>query len=271
MKIESFEHNGLTVEIHQDEDAMNPVKEYDNFGKMACWHRRYELGHEQPSETPEEFIKSLPKDTIIFPLYLMDHSGLSISMRSYGCKWDSGQVGIIYATPEDVKKEYNVKKITKQVREKVIKLLEGEVETYDQYLRGDVYGVVIKNERGENVESCWGFFGFDYCKEEAKGMADCYSKQATKEKNELETKLKELEGKTVSTEFSVGSITVSFAGELNQTPLGYQIKVTESIVQLTGATIDFDVMDVTDIITKDKIYIQLKGVKNLNQKELETC
>ncbi len=38
--------------------------------------------------------------------------------------------------------------------------MRGEVEVYDQYLRGDVWGFEVI-EDGEVKDSCWGFFGFD--------------------------------------------------------------------------------------------------------------
>ena len=46
-------------------------------------------------------------------------------------------------------------------------LLRAEVETYDQYLTGDVYGYVVENTEGNNVDSCWSCFGLDYTKSEA--------------------------------------------------------------------------------------------------------
>jgi hypothetical protein len=53
-----------------------------------------------------------------------------------------------------------------------------EVEVYDQYLSGDVYGFVLKelqtcptcNDVNEEViDSCWGFYGGDF---KANGMFD---------------------------------------------------------------------------------------------------
>ena len=45
-------------ELIRDDDPMNP-RECDNLGIMACWHRRYVLGDEQPSESPEDWIKNM--------------------------------------------------------------------------------------------------------------------------------------------------------------------------------------------------------------------
>jgi len=79
--------------------------------------------------------------------------------------WDSGQVGWTYATKEMIVKEYG-----KNKRKLAEKVLRGEVETFDQYLKGDVYGYIIQNSDGETVDSCWGFYGYEYCIEEGKSM-----------------------------------------------------------------------------------------------------
>ncbi len=121
----------------------------------------------------------LEKHYVILPLYLMDHSGISISTGSFNDPWDSGQVGWIYITKKDAMSEWAgrwhngkcvsvAKKFTKAVRARTIKYLQQEVETYDQYLTGQVYGYVIEDSDGDDVDSCWGFFGLDYAISEAK-------------------------------------------------------------------------------------------------------
>ena len=42
-----------------------------------------------------------------------------------------------------------------------------QVEAWNQYLSGDVYGYIVENAGGEHLESCWGFYGFEYAKERA--------------------------------------------------------------------------------------------------------
>lgn len=93
---------------------------------------------------------------MILPLYLYDHSGITMNTTGFSCPWDSGQVGWIYATGEDVVKEYG--SITPETLEKAKDLLQGEVEYYDHYIRGDCYGLqLFKGE--EEIDSCWGFIG----------------------------------------------------------------------------------------------------------------
>lgn len=76
------------------------------------------------------------KVAIILPLYLYDHSGITMSTGAFSCPWDSGHVGWIYVTLGDIRKEYSVKRVTKKIREQAIKCLNGEVETYDEFLTG---------------------------------------------------------------------------------------------------------------------------------------
>jgi hypothetical protein len=93
---------------------------------------------------------------VILPLYLYDHSGISISTGSFGDPWDSGQVGYIYCTPETIKREYG--EINPQNLTTAKGCLEAEVELYDQYLRGDVWFMQLYEE-DNCIESCGEFYG----------------------------------------------------------------------------------------------------------------
>lgn len=118
-------------------------------------------------------------DVLMLPLYLYDHSGLTMSTSNFNCRWDSGQVGWIYATGPQIEKEYGDRSPESIERAKT--LLLGEVETYDQYLRGDVFGINIETfvntgsvdepewEQAE-IDSCWGYFGYKYAEEELKSQ-----------------------------------------------------------------------------------------------------
>jgi len=154
------------IRVMADDQPESP-REWDNLGTMVCWHGRYNLGDVNGAreyESPEAALKEIG-DAIILPLYLYDHSGITMNTTGFSCPWDSGQVGFIYVTLDKVRKEYGWKKITKKRREQIEKYLTGEVETYDTYLRGDVYGFNItrNDEDGEEVDidSCWGFYGYD--------------------------------------------------------------------------------------------------------------
>lgn len=110
-----------------------------------------------PSNELTKFLRKI-KGMVILPLYLLDHSGLSISTSDFCNKWDSGQVGWIYMTSKDVIREFG--EINDYTIVKAKHLLESEVELYDYYLRGEVYGYQLYdlNEEDE-IDSCWGFVG----------------------------------------------------------------------------------------------------------------
>jgi hypothetical protein len=188
-----------------DDNPIDP-REWDNLGKMVCWHGRYNLG-DKHSYSCDEFLrelslevrpelevrfdrlenevcdrlvekwkcylsnthtcqdkwsvsnkvqdkvydkvnkiieKTLDDNFIILPLYLYDHSGLTMGICPFSCIFDSGQVGYIYCKKGEGTEEN----------------LQAEVKTYSQYLEGDVYGFVVE-ENDEVVDSCYGFYGSD--------------------------------------------------------------------------------------------------------------
>jgi hypothetical protein len=188
MNLEKRIENYL-IEVIQDESPESP-REWDNLGTMICFHGRYNLGdkHDYRSgdysgwDEQRKDIEKKENVCVILPLYLYDHSGITISTSSFSCNWDSGQIGWIVVSKENVRKEFGVKRITKEIIEKVTNILEGEVETYDQYLTGDVYGYRISkvtkcefgHEHKEEVDSCWGYYGEEGCMTEAESIVDYY-------------------------------------------------------------------------------------------------
>lgn len=52
------------LQILYDEDGPNPREDYDNFGKLMCWHSRYNLGDKHDYSTPRDFLEQLVTDSI---------------------------------------------------------------------------------------------------------------------------------------------------------------------------------------------------------------
>lgn len=105
-----------------------------------------------------EMIKLLEQSGgfVMLPLYLYDHSGITMSTAPFFCPWDSGQVGWIYADRETIEKAYG--EVTSETLEKARRILAGEVETYDYYLTGQCYFFQLFKGDTE-VDSCGGFLG----------------------------------------------------------------------------------------------------------------
>lgn len=248
--IDTFQVGRCTVKIVLDDEPVNPRKEYDNVGTMVCWHRRYDLGDEQPkNEDGGEYLLRLARESdskfdrqvergyhfldyhltsecdrfhrtkrligerrekvlsehyVILPLYLYDHSGITISTGEFSCPWDSGQVGFIYCSLEKAQHEWGTEDSKKRgwdgeasftleedgskrtLWEATIKYLEGEVEEYDAYLTGSCYGYIVEHENGEE-KSCWGFLGDEkYCAEEARSVAEHMNERIGEEEKQEE-------------------------------------------------------------------------------------
>ena len=48
--------------------------------------------------------------------------------------------------------------------------MRAEVKAYDQYLTGDIWEARIEGSDGEILDSCCGFYGLDFAKEEGRSM-----------------------------------------------------------------------------------------------------
>lgn len=173
----SVEVNGKTVELYQSE---GDSRDWSNYTTLICFHRNYRLGdkhdydHNDYSgwDEMEAAIRRKEKDVVwMKPLYLYDHSGITISTSPFSCPWDSGQVGFAIVTKRSIRELYGCKYVTKKVLDKMDldKWAEGEIETYDMELRGEVYGFYIEDENGEHEDSCGGFYGSDFS---TNGMSD---------------------------------------------------------------------------------------------------
>ena len=234
--VHTVQQPSYRLRIEYDEEPLNPRVDYDNFGHMACWHSRYNLGDQHAFGEPVELLKQMIRDTlsadevidyvkkanlselrliynrsehewqlqdeyngqwfteytfppktlkssdmakecvmellpfnsleelagrqnVILPLYLYEHSGITMSCDyayPYNDRWDAGQVGWIYASYEEIEKEYGA--VNQEALEKAKNLLRGEVQIYDHYLCGECYGYIIE-ENGKETDSLWGFFG----------------------------------------------------------------------------------------------------------------
>jgi hypothetical protein len=128
--------------------------------------REWLQAHEEVDNYAEARVdRVLAQHIIELPLFLLDHSGITMSTGSFSCPWDSGQVGFIYVRIADVKAEYGWKVLTKARRERIEQYLRNEVKTYDDYLTGQVYGYTVERHVSGPEwfleESCWGFYGDD--------------------------------------------------------------------------------------------------------------
>jgi hypothetical protein len=123
-------------------EIMNPREWNENLGTMLCFHRRYILGDKNPYNSEHyagwnDFAKSLFKVhdvALMLPIYMYDHSGITISHKPFSCPWDSGQIGWIFVNKDRVRREFGVKRMSPKVMDKVRSVLIAEIIDYNEYL-----------------------------------------------------------------------------------------------------------------------------------------
>lgn len=198
---EQIEYRGFYINVKQDFDAETP-RDWDNVGTMVCFHNQYNLGDDHSYSSTDyngwdELKAALVREhnpAVILPLYLYDHSGLTMRTFPFSPVGFKAGVGFIFVSKAKAVKEFGKKYCSKEVINRARNYLLGEVETYDQYLRGDVYGFTIEpkdcNKSITCDESYWGFYGDPHESgliQEAKGAID-YAIREYKQ-NVIEAKL----------------------------------------------------------------------------------
>ena len=97
-------------------------------------------------------------DIVLLPIFLYDHSGITMNTFGFQCAWDSGQVGWIYADKDSILSTLNGDMLTPELRDKAKNLLLGEVSYYNHFISGDCFGFQLYKD-DEEISSCWGFIG----------------------------------------------------------------------------------------------------------------
>ena len=178
---ENLEYHGHKISIYPDDDPMNPRD--GCFGTMVCFHRQYDLGDKTEWKNNfEGFNKWLAakqhRSIVCLPLYLYDHSGITMSTSPFSCPWDSGRVGFIYVTSKTIRDEFGCKRVTDSVRKKAKEILEEEVKTYDAFISGGMFRYEVRFN-GSYVEHTGNYVSVKDALEAAQEVVDRHIKEST--------------------------------------------------------------------------------------------
>lgn len=180
--------NGFTVELYHDDDPGSP-RDWTHGCEMVMFHKRYDLPNDAGVSASmfegwaevAEYLGTEEQAILVLPVFMIDHSGIAFRVgRDFEDvdpgSWDSGQVGFAYVTPQnwtDCQGESHPWTGSQENWETARDMITSDVATYSQYAEGDVYGYVITDPiDGEDVESQWGCYGYDYAWEEAEAAAN---------------------------------------------------------------------------------------------------
>jgi hypothetical protein len=106
-------------------------------------------------------------------------SGVSLACEPFGCRWDSGQLGVIYAPPLDQRWDESAQTwlpaTTPAERKAATEAyLRAKIEHLDDIASGNVWGYIVRSPEGDEIGSCWGYVGDpdDGLLGEARGAVD---------------------------------------------------------------------------------------------------
>ncbi len=155
--------------IDRDDDCCylaNPRHNDGNLAHMCCWHRSYILGDDIGRVRPAEYLMNLlskynipyDEDMSVNDLYklfatcsdvyveqvtLYDHSGISISSSRTAnypdMQWDCSNVGFVYVDKKEIQEQL-INVVDSNWIEKAKERIDSEMQEYDLYLRGEIYG-----------------------------------------------------------------------------------------------------------------------------------
>lgn len=186
--IEQIEYNGYKINIYQDEFYESPSDWGDNECFLVHYHRDCWITNKLIDEDDiREWYrgsKSLEKEYWVFPVAAYIHGGVSLSLGSGrnfpDYNWDVSHVGAVL-----VKRNRRLRKKT------AYKYAEGIIETWNDYLSGNVYGYMIEDSEGNEEGGCWNYYGdwetsgiLDEAKAEINGMIHKRIQEAIRDNKE---------------------------------------------------------------------------------------
>lgn len=171
--IKTLRLGSILISLRFDSDATSPRRAQDCFGHILFPHREYCLsdpGEEHTFPTLEYFKRwrRSNRRVIALPLILFRLGYQMPQLRIAQSNQEAE--GWLYVTAKEFRKAFG---LGVQAREYAERLLNAELEEYNSYLAGDVYGYTVHklNSDGQDVkclDSCWGYVGeVDYCWDEA--------------------------------------------------------------------------------------------------------
>ena len=172
--------NGNIIAIQADVDPWNPLEEEETYN-FYTWQNGYFSITENDFNSPSDWVDSIlgdgafdrqkeksqennknvvgfaydvcslldKKGIYALPILLLDHSMLKYYIGDSIDPWDGSVIGFAWAEKATLYKEYGVKRLTPEIKEKVESVISGSLRLYTDYANGDVYAAFLYNSQEE--------------------------------------------------------------------------------------------------------------------------
>ena len=191
-QIETVEYKGYNINIYYDESSYSPDDWGDDQRFLVSYHNSFTIKHDdiitqdQARQISNEDYHDKDEKAVcleivkkyhIFGLEAYIHSGVVQSLSYEGNfpdrRWDVSQLGLVLISKEEIK-----------TGKKARRMAVGLIDTWNDYLSGNVYGFMIQKD-GEESGGCWSFYGDPENSgliENAKEEIDCELEEEAKKK-----------------------------------------------------------------------------------------
>ena len=100
-------------------------------------------------------IDALYESAALMPVYLLDHSGITVSTTPFNDPWDSGLAGWAWVREDEVRSCAEMKGGYPEYRGEALRCLrtyiEDAVDTYDSWLAGDIWQITPLDDEGDTI------------------------------------------------------------------------------------------------------------------------
>lgn len=193
----SYKGKDFWVDVAPSEYCESPRSFDEPLFKIAAWHRNYDFDESQTS-SKSEFLLNLLEEVlgetdlveefceknagirgtkdfddeiililedaedgyVMLPLYMLDHSGIALSLEGFAIRWDSGQVGWVYASKKHIMGELGIPKWSQEAYQKAYKVAEKEIQLYSYWIEGATFEVDYSLEEDNLLRGCEVFYGY---------------------------------------------------------------------------------------------------------------
>lgn len=170
------------AEVCPSVDPDSP-REWDNLGTFLTFERRYSSPDENPFGDWDSFLdhfdveysgnqaQDLAQLTaaaekqgyVLLPVFKYEHGASAYRAAEHNpfpdARFDSGLTGVIYASKDDIRKQFCVDQVTPDVVQRAVDVLKGEVDDYSRWVNNEgIYEVMLYARNGDIIGGIGGYW-----------------------------------------------------------------------------------------------------------------